>query len=422
MATVILCVVNMAIGQKIIKMKQSKKQKDTFSEGLEIVVAGSLDEIEAIRTIWEQMKVKEPYPAISTDIDRYLSVLKASGDDVKPYVMVLRQNGQSVAMAIGRLEEHPIEVKLGYKVLLSPKLRCLTIVYGGILGQPGEELCSLLIGELMKVLNRREVDVVYFNHLRIDSPIYRAVRTIPTLWCRNHLPVLNAHWKALLPNSYEEYFRSRSKNTRHNIRRYSKKLVGKYGERLLIKCFTEAIQIDQFFKDTVKIAEKTYQHGLAAAFVDDIKTRRLINFFVGRKWLIAYLLYIDGNPCAFWHGIRYGNTFFTLYTGYDPAYHNDRLGMFLLVKMFEALCLKKNVDAIDFGFGNAQYKESFCDVSWQEASVYIFAPRPYPIFINMVRTFTLGLKISLEYILNKTGLVGWIKRRWRNLLQKDSRP
>ncbi|GAF75893.1 unnamed protein product, partial [marine sediment metagenome] len=53
-----------------------------------------------------------------------------------------------------------------------------------------------------------------------------------------------------------------------------------------------------------------------------------------------------------------------------------------MAKMFEALCLEKNVDAIDFGFGDAQYKESFSDVSWMEASVYIFAPRLYPLVVN----------------------------------------
>jgi len=38
----------------------------------------------------------------------------------------------------------------------------------------------------------------------------------------------------------------------------------------------------------------------------------------------------------------------------------------------------------------------------------------------MVRTFTMGLNRGLEYILNKIGLTGWIKRRWRDLLQVRS--
>jgi len=396
-------------------MKSSDKKY--FSEGLEIVIAKTLDEIEAIRPIWEQMQAKEPYPVINADINTYLSMLKASGDDVKPYVMVLRQNEQPVAMIIGRMAKRQLKLKLGYKTLFRPSLSCLTVVYGGILGQPNSEICSTIIRELMQVLRRGEADIIFFKQLRTHSHIYRAARTVPSLWCRSHFPVLDAHWKAFLPNSYEEFLHSRSKNTRHNIRRYSKKLVCKYSERLSTKCFTEANQIDQLFKDTVEVAEKTYQHGLAAAFVDDIKTRSLINFFVDRKWLIAYLLYIDGKPCAFWNGIRYGKTFFTLTTGYDPAYRNDRLGLFLLVKMFKALCLEENVDAINFGFGDAQYKESFCDVSWPEASVYIFAPRLYPVAVNILQSAVTGLSLGLNRLSDKAGFTRWLKRHWRNHLQ-----
>ena len=413
----------MVIGQKTIKKRNRKKQEERFSEGLEIVIARSLDEIERIRPIWEEMQWNQPHPIPNSDIDRYLSILESQKEQMQPYIMLFRQKDKPVAIVVARMENHQLKCKIGYKVVLNPSLRCLTVVYGVVLGNLNENTCAMVIKHLQSVLRIGEADMVFFTQLKTNVPMYRTSRTIPTLWCRSHFPVLNAHWQTLLPNSYEEYFHSRSKNTRHNIRRYSKKLVGKYGERLLIKCFTEANQIDQVFKDTVQIAEKTYQHGLAAAFIDDNKTRRLINFFLDRKLLIAYLLYIDGKPCAFWHGVCYGKTFFTLYTGYDPAYHNDRLGLFLLVKMFEALCLKKDVDAIDFGFGDAQYKESFCDMSWMEASVSIFAPRPYPIFINMVRTFTLGLNRKLEYILNNTGLFGWIKRRWRNSLQvtKDNK-
>ena len=48
---------------------------------------------------------------------------------------------------------------------------------------------------------------------------------------------------------------------------------------------------------------------------------------------------IDDKPCAFWNGTRYGKTFFTWTTGYDPAFNDDRLGLFLLVKLVEALCV-----------------------------------------------------------------------------------
>lgn len=386
-----------------------------------VTVLSSIEDIKAIRPVWEQMQAEEPYSVLNSDIDRFLCVIEASGGSVRPYIILVKENGRPAAMVLARIGKSPVKLKLGYKTLLSPKLRCLTIEYGGILGQPKEELCSFLVDKFVQMLSSNETDVVLFSHLAIDSNIYYSARSMPNFFCRGHFPVQHLHWKTILPSSYEEFLRCRSKNSRHNIRRYSKRLVSKYGNRLSIRCFTETNQIDQLFFDTDQVAKKTYQYGLGSGFINDIKTRRLFRHFLDRKCLIAYVLYIDGKPCAFWNGVRYGKTFFTSTTGYDPAYYDDRLGLFLLTKVFDALCLDLNVDAVDFGFGDAQYKQSFCDLSWTEASVYIFAPRLYPVLINILQSSMMGLSLVLECALNKIGLRGWVKRRWRNLLQKDNR-
>ena len=57
-----------------------------FSGDCKIVTATNFEEIEAIRPVWEQMQRDEPHPVPNADIDRYLSVVKTSGDDVRPYV------------------------------------------------------------------------------------------------------------------------------------------------------------------------------------------------------------------------------------------------------------------------------------------------------------------------------------------------
>ena len=56
-------------------MKSNDKKYS--SEGLEIVIARSLDEIEAIRPIWEKMQSDKSSPVINTHINRFLSVIEA---------------------------------------------------------------------------------------------------------------------------------------------------------------------------------------------------------------------------------------------------------------------------------------------------------------------------------------------------------
>lgn len=392
----------------------------TNCDGWEIVVAKSIEEIEAVREIWERMQREELYPAPNAYIDNYLSVVNSMKDSVQPYVMIVRRNDEPKAMVIGRIGKQVIPCNVGYTSIFNISLRCLTVVYRGILGRPNTETCSVLIKELIRLLRRGQADVIMFNHLPVDSEIYNLARSVPSLLCRNYFPVRHLHWKSSLPDSYEEFLSSRSKNTRHNVRRYQGRLVDKYGDRLSFKCFTEKSQIDQLFKDTVEVAEKTYQHGLGSTFVDDTVTRSIVKLFVERHLMAGYVLYIDDKPYAFWNGIRYGKTFFTWTTGYDPAFQTDRLGLILLVKLIEALCKNQNVNVIDFGFGDAQYKQNFCDISWVEATPYIFAPRLYPTLVNALRNSTMAVDAGLKYVVNKASAVAWIKRKWRHLLQTKS--
>ena len=152
------------------------KCQQNVENDLEIIIARSVEEIESIRPVWEQMQADEPYPIINADIDRCLSVLQATGNECSPLVLLLKQNDRPRAAVIGRLERHAIPISVGYKAILKPKLRCMTVIYGGILGQPDEDVASLLIRELMKLLEQREADIIFFNHLRIDSVFFRQVR------------------------------------------------------------------------------------------------------------------------------------------------------------------------------------------------------------------------------------------------------
>jgi hypothetical protein len=77
---------------------------------------------------------------------------------------------------------------------------------------------------------------------------------------------------------------------------------------------------------------------------------------------------------------------------------------------------------LDYGFGDAPYKQRLGTTSWQEASVYIFAPRLYPIFTNMLHSSIKGVSLGMSYCMRKIGFQNWVKRRWRNLLQSDSKP
>jgi hypothetical protein len=392
-----------------------------LTEGYEVSIARSVAEVEKIRHIWKQMQGNEPYPTINADINRYLSVLKVSGNYVRPYVMVLRQNGQPAAMMIGRIERRQLGLKLGYKTLFRASLNCLTVIHGGFLGQPDNNLCQFMIGELMRVLRRERLNAVYFNRLKTDSDVYQSVRAVPGLFSRPHFPEQEKHWTMTVPKDIESFYKALSKKHRGNIRRSIKKLETEYADNVKLVNYNVKDGLDQAIKAAQQISLTTYQYGLGCGFVDDSRTRSLLTTAAKQGWLRFAALLVEGEPCAFQIGLRYQGTYFLQQIGFEPRWSKFNVGTILFVKVLEHICADPGIEHIDFGFGDADYKRSYGDTVWQEASVFIFAMRPYPMIVNILQATTMALNTGLKYVANKACVVNWAKRRWRNLLQKGRR-
>ena len=132
----------------------------------QVTTARNLEDIEKICSIWEEMQRHESSPVPNADIDRYVAGIKAKGKEVRPYIILIEQGNKPVAMVIGRIEKHCLKIKFGYKTLFTTRLKRLGIVYGGILGHVSDEICAIIVRELIDTLKHGEADYIYFNHLK----------------------------------------------------------------------------------------------------------------------------------------------------------------------------------------------------------------------------------------------------------------
>lgn len=378
---------------------------------ISVRVARTWEEVYSLRDIWQRFQWNP-----NADFDYYRTVLDCHPEISRPHVIIVAKDNTPEAILVGRIEDTRLEIKFGYKTLLSPRVRRLTLIHGGLLGNGSNENCAVFISSLLKSLSEGEADLVWFNHLEVDSPLHRAALEGPGLVSRDCFPVMHQHWKISIPGTFAELCQSRSRNTRHNISRYTKHVLESFGKDLLVRNFSEKTQLKQLMADTEAIAAKSYHRGLEAGFVNSQQTRRLTALALERGWLRAYVLYVRGTPCAFLNGLRYGNTCFGSTTGYDPKYREFRLGTFLLQRMLEDLCREGGVEAFDFGFGDAEYKRHWADNGWQEASIYIFAPSLRGVLLNLLRTPFLGLSAVAERVLTRTYLLQKVKRMWRSRL------
>lgn len=397
------------------------KYQQNPQDDLKIIVARNLEEIESIRSVWEEMQRNEPFPTPNADINRYIATVKALGSQVQPHIILLKQNDQSVAIIIGRLERRRLNLRLGYKTLFNPTLRCLSVVYGGIIGRPTSDLCTVLIRELRDMLRRREADAVFFNHLRIESEIYKLCKTVPSFLVRSQFTSPQLHWQTHIPESVESFYKTIPSKHKREWRRCERKLEKMGGVPLKVVCYRQLSDVEYFIDVASRIEAATYKNYLEVGFINSAVTRPLLEQAAKDGWLRAYILYVGDDPCAFELDIQYGNTQFAEQASFDPKWKSGSPGIVLWVKVLEELCREPKIYAADYGFGDALYKRQFGTNCWLGESVYIFAMRLQPIVINMLRSMLLGCFLLLRRVTTCLNLESWVKRNWRKIAHKKNR-
>jgi len=388
----------------------------------EVLVVRDFEEIEAVRQTWEKMQAEEPYPRINADIDRYLATLKATSNSIEPYIIVLKENGWPAAMVIGWIGKDRLKCVIGRRALFKPALRQLSVIYGGVIGKKTEQISRVLVGELMKELRRGEVDVVFLNHLETDSSLYHVARKMPGLLCRGHFPKVEAHMCMSIPEGFDQFLEACSHNGRRNFRRWTRKLENRYPGQVRMITYSEENEVAEAIEIAAKISAETYQHAYGGGVTNDAGTRAFYRAAAKKGWLRIHLLFIGDEPCAFLTALKYDRIYLAELTGYSPKWKDLQVGNILFFKIVEQLCGDPVVDSFDHSFGEGQHKRWGDSRQWPEASVSIFAPRLFPVFVNQIQSSTLAISILTQHVITKLGIHNSVQRyRRKKILKKAQR-
>jgi len=386
----------------------------------EVLVVRDFEQIEAVRQVWEKMQAEEPYPKINADIDRYLSTLKATSNSTEPYIIVLKENGRPAAMVIGWVDKCCLKCKIGRWTWFKPTLRQLTVVYGGVIGNRSEQIIRVLVGEMMKVLRRGEVDVVFFNHLETDSSIYQIARKMPGLFCRGHFPKAELHWCMSIPDHIDRFWEACSHNRRKKLRKHTKRLEKRYPGQVKMVTYSRQEEVAEGLRIAADISANTYQRAFGGGLVNDAATRAIFEAAAKKDWLRIYILFVAGEPCAFKSIMKYGRICFAEVTAYSPKWMDWNVGSILFLKVVEQICGDPVVDSLDFGHGDGQHKQAGDSRQWAEASVFIFAPRLFPVFVNLIISITSAINVLTQQFVTRLGIYNLVQQyRRKRILQKS---
>jgi CelD/BcsL family acetyltransferase involved in cellulose biosynthesis len=388
---------------------------ETATAGVEVTTARSFEELEPLRQPWAALQGTH-FP---TDFDAFRSILRHHPQTLRPHALLLARDGEPRTLALGRVEDVRLSAKVGYRDVYAPRVRVLTIVNEGVLGDADEEACRTLLGNLRGSLDAREADVLRLRNLRLDSPFHRIATSEPSRIARGYRTTPAVHWVLDVPDSYDAFLKGLSSSTREGVKRYGKKLTREHGDRLEVRVFRDVSELDELFEQVGRVAEKTYQGGLGVAFTGDEVQRDLTRLAMERGWFRAWVLSIDGVPVAFWHGEAYRGVFRIGVPGYDPAVGHLRVGNFVLMRLVEDLCADGDVQIVDFGFGDAEYKRRFGTLSWQEEDVLVYAVSAKGVRVNVGRSSVLFAAGVARRGLERTDALSRLKRWWRGRLRSE---
>jgi hypothetical protein len=374
-------------------------------------VLRSSEEIDQIRNIWKDL---EWHP--NADFDFFKLILAQRPEILRPYVILVLKEGKPVSLLAGRVEDSAFEIKIGYKTLCRPRVRRITIICGGFMGDESKPVARIIVGRLLQSLGEENADLLSWHGVQWDSPARMLLKSIPGFLCKDYLNEVNEHWKMRLPDSVAALLDEKmNKKHRYWARRTLRMLEKDFPNAVQRVCFKTPAEVTRLFNDVVRVASKTYHWGLGGGFQDNNESLRRLQLAAEKGWLRGFVLYIRDEPKAFWLCTVYKQTVHLDFTGYDPDLRKYELGTALFLHAIDALG-KEGVEHLDFGLGTAFYKERFGDDCVQQTTPSVFAMKPRSILLNGLNLMIRGSENCVRSCLAGLGLEQKLKRVWRTCL------
>ncbi len=386
---------------------------DTPSSEPRTYVARTVEEVDALRPVWAQLEVEN----LDAEIDHFLTVVSHGPNVSRPHVVHIERPDRGDILIVARLEEGAFETRIGYRVVSRPKMRVLRVSFGGVIGTETDADRRLAFEELQRPLRDGEADVVILAQLDVEGPLWELACDAGSPLTRDVGQARNPHWSVAVPASMDDFLAARSKSTRKSTGYYARRMLRDHPEAR-VRLFEDEGELDELCADMERVAATTYQRRLGAGFAGDRLERALMALGLQRGWYRAWVLYLGDTPVAFWQGFAYRGVFSTGCPGFDPEYTKDRVGAYLAVRMIEQLCESGDVQSLDWGHGDAEYKKNFGDTRREEAEVFLFAATFRGMRVRLIRAGAAAATRVAKRLLAGSGRAQRLKRAWRDRLAR----
>jgi hypothetical protein len=365
-----------------------------------------------IRSEWERLQY---HP--NSDFDHYLLVCRLRNEVLHPWALSVWDGEHCRAIVAGRLERNQLRPRLGYASLPSISTIVLAIVHEGILGEPRDEDFQAVVEALFQTLNQRLADAISIHALpETFLSLWDALRVRSRQTMGMTSPVWKIHRELTLPK--EPGFLLNNMRSKHRswVKRKERELSAAFSDGIQWSWHKDIADVPRLCRRMEAVARTTYQRGLGAGFIDNEEMRQRLTLFADRGQTRVSLLEINGTPKAFWLGTVYRNVFYSGATGYVPEMRPFEVGTSIFLRLVDELVLE-GIERLDFGLGDADYKERFANRSRREADLLLFGKTPKSRLLRAYLGCATTLERSARCTLERFGVFSRLKQAWRARLR-----
>jgi hypothetical protein len=275
----------------------------------------------------------------------------------------------------GEIKSLSIQFQIGYKRWYGPALKTFYLHRQGILGKPKDQDWVHLEEHLQDLLAGKEVDAVLLRDFEpVEPPHTLGFPRLPFA-CKQKRTIWQEHW-VLEGYGGLKAHRDRHKAFWHNVKNRANRLKRRFGENWSVETFNKPDQLSRVLGDTESVARKTWQRRLGGESFHSPELAARYHHLLKRGLLEARILYVEGRPAAFLHGVAYKGNFFAEVTGYDPAYTDFGPGTYLTGELLKEFLGRVQGGFMDWGWATPRPKSSFAtDFTGQQTGILLPQPQ-----------------------------------------------
>ena len=220
-----------------------------------------------------------------------------------------------------------------------------------------------------------DCDCVYIDSLPTDSFLWNYLKKVGTERKSYVIYIpdgVRPYHSLLLPAAFDEYLSNFKRKKRYNLERQVK-MLRDHGDGVLdmMRVDSES-QIQGFLEGAVSISQNSWQQTRIGTRIDISPQRHAkLADLAERGLLRSYLLICGEKPCAFILGYQFRDVYHYVEIAYDQSFSKLSPGAVLLYLLIKDLINCNPPKRLNFGIGDASYKQEFGNIHNEDASVLL---------------------------------------------------